>query len=204
GRAYRLRRGTLRAARQTGRRAARYPAFRRERHAGSFRRRGQSLSARTLRLESVEPELRAEGGAPRLRHTDYRVPTREHVNHRSYAWLIAPMLRVGAQLAMLRIAGYIRALSWEARPRGERRRQPAISQLRKPQSASPNDSAHSGRHCPARQRCTSCRASSCISLRVTPLVQPKPSCKGYSPPPACSALGRSTYFSTSLLSRSNS
>src|SRR5690606_18514324 len=94
--------------------------------------------------------------------------------------------------------------SWEARPRGERRRQPAISQLRKPQSASPNDSAHSGRHCPARQRCTSCRASSCISLRVTPLVQPKPSCKGYSPPPACSALGRSTYFSTSLLSRSNS
>ncbi|SDW00520.1 hypothetical protein SAMN05421882_1001162 [Nitrosomonas communis] len=54
----------------------------------------------------------------------------------------------------------------------------------------------------ARQRFAWWLGSSCISLRVTPLVQPKPSCSGYSPPPACSVQGRSKYFSTSLPSLS--
>ena len=39
------------------------------------------------------------------------------------------------------------------------------------------------------------------SFSVTPLVQPKPSCSGYSPPPPPPALGPSTtYFSTNLCS----
>jgi hypothetical protein len=37
-----------------------------------------------------------------------------------------------------------------------------------------------------------------MSLRITPLVQPKPSCSGYSPPPPDRPVAMTSYFSTNF------
>src|SRR5580692_1230641 len=39
---------------------------------------------------------------------------------------------------------------------------------------------------------------SAMSLRITPLVQPKPSCNGYSPPPPGRPVAMTSYFSTNF------
>src|SRR5690606_7058606 len=74
---------------------------------------------------------------------------------------------------------------------------PGIRTQRRPAMGRPYPEA-------ARAWCAGSCGASCNSLRVTPLVQPTPSCSGYSPPPPPTAPSpgwATPYLSTGWLSR---